>query len=97
MVTNTVTGNKFDDRDDMAYRLSVDYDLSDVTEIQFTYSDQKSEDNRFQEEVSFCSQSLFFGCSPFERGGMNVAADTRGHFSGAFAFLAHLHPGSCCQ
>ena len=92
MVTNTVTGNKFDDRDDMAYRLSVDYDLSDVTEIQFTYSDQKSEDNRFQEEVSFCSQSLFFGCSPFERGGMNVAADTRGHFSGVFAFLAHLHP-----
>jgi hypothetical protein len=41
MVTNTVTGNKFDDRDDMAFRLSVDYDLSDVTEIQFTYSDQK--------------------------------------------------------
>jgi len=24
---------------------------------------------------------------------MNVAADTRGHFSGAFALLGHLHPG----
>ena len=23
---------------------------------------------------------------------MNVAADTRGHFAGVFAFLAHLHP-----
>ena len=25
---------------------------------------------------------------------MNVAADTRGHFSGAFALLAHLHPSA---
>ena len=25
---------------------------------------------------------------------MNVAADTRGHFSGVFALLAHLHPGN---
>jgi len=93
MVTNTVTGKDFDDRNDMAFRLSVDYDLSDRTQVQFTYSDQESDDNRFQEEVSFCAQSLFFGCSPYERGQMNVAADTRGHFSGAFALLAHLHPG----
>ena len=94
MVTNTVTGNDFDDRNDMAFRLSVDYDLSDRTQVQFTYSDQESDDNRFQEEVSFCAQSLFFGCSPYERGEMNVAADTRGHFSGAFALLAHLHPAT---
>ena len=93
MVTNTVTGKDFDDRNDMAFRLSVDYDLSDRTQVQFTYSDQESDDNRMQEEVSFCAQSLFFGCSPYERGQMNVAADTRGHFSGAFALLAHLHPG----
>jgi len=93
MITNTVTGNDFDDRSDTAYRLSVDYDISDVTQLQFTYSDQKSDDNRMQEEVSFCAQSLFFGCSPYERGGMNVAADTRGHFAGAFALLAHLPNG----
>ena len=30
--------------------------LSDRTQIQFTYSQQESDDNRFQEEVSFCSQ-----------------------------------------
>ena len=94
MVTNTVTGNDFDDRNDMAFRLSLDYDLSDRTQVQFTYSDQESDDNRFQEEVSFCAQSLFFGCSPYERGAMNVAADTRGHFAGAFALLAHLPAGT---
>ena len=94
MVTNTVTGKDFDDRNDMAFRLSVDYDLSDRTQVQFTYSDQESDDNRMQEEVSFCAQSLFFGCSPYERGQMNVAADTRGHFAGAFALLAHLPNGT---
>ena len=94
MITNTVTGKDFDDRSDTAFRLSVDYDISDVTQLQFTYSDQESDDNRMQEEVSFCAQSLFFGCSPYERGGMNVAADTRGHFAGAFALLAHLPNGT---
>ena len=59
MVTNTVTGNEFDDRNDEAFRLSVDYDLSDRTQIEFTYSQQESDDNRFQEEVSFCAQDHF--------------------------------------
>ena len=90
MVTNTVTGNEFDDRSDEAFRLSVDYDLSDRTQVEFTYSQQESDDNRFQEEVSFCAQDAFYGCSPFARGGMNIAADTRGHFAGAFGMLAHL-------
>ena len=90
MVTNLVTGNEFDDRNDEAFRLSVDYDFSDRTQIQLTYSQQESDDSRFQEEVSFCAQDPFYGCSPYSRGGMNVASDTRGHFAGAFGMLAHL-------
>ena len=93
MVTNLVTGNEFDDRNDEAFRLSVDYDFSDRTQIQLTYSQQESDDNRFQEEVSFCRQDPFYGCSPYFRGGMNVASDTRGHFAGAFGMLAHLWTG----
>ncbi|MDA7829755.1 TonB-dependent receptor [Gammaproteobacteria bacterium] len=92
MVTNVITGNDFDDRSDMAFRLSVDYDLSDRTQVLFTYSDQESDDTRFQEEVTFCSQDQFFGCDPYQRGGMNVPLDTRGGFAGAFGFLAHLYP-----
>ena len=94
MVTNRVTGNVFDDRSDLAFRLSVDYDLSDRTQVLFTYSDQESDDNRFQEEVTYCAQDQFFGCDPYQRGGMNVPLDTRGGFAGAFGFLAHLYPGS---
>ena len=94
MVTNTVTGNEFDDRNDEAFRLSVDYDYSDRTQVQLTYSQQESDDTRFQEEATFCQQDAFYGCSPFARGGMNIAADTRGHFAGAFGMLAHLWPGT---
>ena len=92
MVTNRVTGNVFDDRSDLAFRLSVDYDLSDRTQVLFTYSDQESDDNRFQEEVTYCAQDQFFGCDPYQRGGMNVPLDSRGGFAGAFGFLAHLYP-----
>jgi outer membrane receptor protein involved in Fe transport len=94
MVTNLVTGNEFDDRNDEAFRLSVDWDISDTTSLEFTYGQQESDDTRFQEEISYCSQDQFYGCNPYELGGMNVAADSRGHIAGFFGFLAHLQPGS---
>ena len=94
MVTNLVTGNDFDDRNDEAFRLSVDWDISDNTNLEFTYGQQESDDTRFQEEVSYCLQDPFYGCDPYFRGGMNVAADSRGHIAGFFGFLAHLQPGT---
>ena len=94
MVTNLVTGNDFDDRNDEAFRLSVDWDISDTTSLEFTYGQQESNDTRFQEEISYCAQDRFYGCNPYQRGLPNVAADSRGHIAGFFGFLAHLHPGS---
>ena len=94
MVHNPVTGNDFDDRNDMGLRFSLDWDISDTTDFKFTYSGQKSDDTRPQEEVSFCQQDQFFGCSPFARGGLNQAADTRGHVAGFVGFVAHLDPGT---
>ena len=93
MVTNLVTGNDFDDRNDEAFRLSVDWDISDATSLEFTYGQQESDDTRFQEEISYCAQDQFYGCNPYVRGQANVAADSRGHIAGFFGFLAHLHPG----
>ena len=90
---NTVT-EKMDDRNDQAIRLSIDWDINDVTELKFTYSGQKSDDNRPQEEVSYCQQDAFFGCSPWERGTPNTAADSRGIGAGLFSFIAALYPGT---
>ena len=94
MVHNPVTGNDFDDRNDMGLRFSLDYDISDTTDFKLTYSAQKSDDKRPQEEVSFCAQDAFFGCNPRFRGGLNQAADTRGHVAGFVGFVAHLDPGT---
>ena len=86
------TGGDFDDRNDQSIRLSVDWDINDITELKFTYSGQKSEDTRPQEEVSFCQQDQFFGCSPWERGPINSSADSRGIGAGFFGFFAALYP-----
>jgi len=94
MVDNPFTGNVMDDRNDEAVRLSIDWDINDTTELRFTYSGQKSDDNRPQEEVSFCKQDQFFGCSPWERGTPNTAADSRGIGAGLFSFIAALYPGT---
>ena len=84
----------FDDRNDQAIRLSLDWDINDITELKFTYSGQKSEDNRPQEEVSFCQPDQFFGCSPWERGPINASADSRGIGAGFFGFFAALYPST---
>jgi outer membrane receptor protein involved in Fe transport len=94
MIDNLVTGNKMDDRNDQGVRLSVDWDINDKTELKFTYSGQKSDDNRPQEEISYCQQDAFFGCSPWERGTPNTAADSRGIGAGLFSFIAALYPGT---
>ena len=88
------TGGDFDDRNDQSIRLSVDWDINDITELKFTYSGQKSEDTRPQEEVSFCQQDQFFGCSPWERGPINSSADSRGIGAGFFGFFAALYPST---
>ena len=94
MVNNPVTGNDFDDRNDIGVRLSLDFDISEKTDLEFTYQYQQNDDNRPQEEVSFCKPDQFFGCSPYERGELNQAADTRGHVAGFVGFIAHLDPGT---
>tara|TARA_B100000242_G_scaffold77095_2_gene50500 strand:- start:806 stop:3583 length:2778 start_codon:yes stop_codon:yes gene_type:complete len=94
MIHNPNTGTDFDDRSDVGLRISLDWDISDTTDFKFTYSGQESDDNRPQEEVSFCAQDQFFGCSPYERGGLNQAADTRGHVAGLFGFYSLIDPGT---
>ena len=94
LLNNTNTGEMMDDRNDASGRLSLDWDISDSTELKFTYFVQESDDNRPQEEVTYCAQDPFFGCSPYSQGSMNVAADTRGTAGGGFGFIAGLYPGT---
>lgn len=91
---NLELGTTYDDRDELAIRLSVDWELSDTMLLKFTTQHQSSDDNRPQEQLSFCKQDMLFGCSPFERGPANQIADTRGHYTGALNLLSHLDAGT---
>ena len=94
MVQNLATGNLMDDRNDASVRLSIDWDINDTTELKFTYSGQKSDDNRPQEETAYCQPDPFFGCSPYSLGQMNRAPDSRGTAFGLFGFIGLLYPGT---
>jgi outer membrane receptor protein involved in Fe transport len=94
MVENGYTGNAMDDRNDQSIRLSVDWDINDTTELKFTYSGQKSDDNRPQEEASYCQPDQFFGCSPYERGPLGGSPDSRGSAFGLFGFIGLIYPGT---
>ena len=87
MVMNLNNNTSYDDRNDVGVRWSVDWDMNDTTGLKFTYSAQKSEDERPQEELSYCAPDAFFGCSPYSKGFMNQPSDGRGHIGGILGFI----------
>ena len=91
---NLELNTKYDDRDELALRLSVDWEIGDTMMLKLTTQYQTADDNRPQEQLSFCNQDQFYGCSPFERGAANQIADTRGHYTGILNLLAHLDAGA---
>ena len=82
MMYNTNLNSPFDDRNDMALRLSMDWDISDSTMLKFTYSMNEADDNRSQQDVVYCAQDPFFGCSPCSVGLQASTADSRGEVGG---------------
>ena len=91
---NLELNTKYDDRDELALRLSVDWEIGDTMMLKLTTQYQTADDNRPQEQLSFCNQDQFYGCSPYERGAANQIADTRGHYTGILNLLAHLDAGA---
>jgi len=94
MMYNTNLNSPFDDRDDTALRLSVDWDISDTTMMKFTYSMNEAEDNRAQQDVVYCAQDPFFGCSPYSVGLQGSTADSRGEVGGLLGLVAFGMPSS---
>jgi outer membrane receptor protein involved in Fe transport len=91
---NLELNTKYDDRNEQALRLSVDWEIGDTMMLKLTSQYQTADDNRPQEQLSFCTQDQFYGCSPFERGTANQIADTRGHYTGILNLLSHLDAGA---
>tara|TARA_Y100000589_G_scaffold159388_1_gene151668 strand:+ start:66 stop:2183 length:2118 start_codon:yes stop_codon:yes gene_type:complete len=90
-IENIYTGNDIDGRDAYGIRLSVDFDISETTKLEFTHDRSETEDNRQNIGIIVCAPHPVFGCSPFERGTFGQSADTRGSTAAIFNFIAGLN------
>ena len=90
-IENIYTGNDIDGRDAYGIRLSVDFDISETTKLEFTHDRSETEDNRQNIGIIVCSPHPVFGCDPFERGTFGQSADTRGSTASIFNFIAGLN------
>ena len=88
MMYNTYLNSEYDDHNEIAGRFSFDWDISDRTELKFTYTFNESDDSRTQQDALFCAPDQFFGCSPFSRGSQGQGPDTRGEVDGVLGFVS---------
>ena len=91
VIENIYTGNDIDGRSQYGLRLSVDFDISDDTTLQFTHDRSESDDNRQNIGVIVCASDPLFGCDPFQTGTFGQPADTRGSTAALFNFVAGLN------
>ena len=59
-VDNLLTGNNIDDRDQLAFRFSLDREIGDTARIQLTYEAQSGDDKRFNIGQIYCSKDPLF-------------------------------------
>tara|TARA_X000000368_G_scaffold147944_2_gene116671 strand:- start:1588 stop:4296 length:2709 start_codon:yes stop_codon:yes gene_type:complete len=90
-IENIHTGNDIDGRDQYGLRLSVDFDISDDTVLQFTHDRSESDDNRQNIGIIVCASHPVFGCDPFQTGTFGQPGDTRGSTAAIFNFIAGLN------
>tara|TARA_B100000902_G_scaffold7987_1_gene10121 strand:- start:1599 stop:4397 length:2799 start_codon:yes stop_codon:yes gene_type:complete len=93
-VENVNTGNIVDDRNQIAMRLSLDWDLSDTSRLQLTYENQKGSDNRFNIGQIHCDKDPLMGCDPYTLGKMGQPGHKAGAFTGVYNLLANLQPSA---
>ena len=90
-IENIHTGNDIDGRNAFGVRLSVDFDVSETTSLEFTYDRSETDDNRQNIGIIVCESHPVFGCNPFERGTFGQPGDTRGSTAAIFNFIAGLN------
>ena len=93
-VENLHSGNVVDDRHQLAARLSLDWDLSDSSRLEFTYENQKGSDKRFNIGQIHCDKDPLLGCDPYTLGAMGQPSHKAGAFTGVYNLLANLQPSA---
>lgn len=90
-IYNIETGNMVDNRDTSDYRITLNYEINDTTELTLMHQSHDADDKRSHFNANFCSRDPFYGCLPWEKGVLNAPAMATGSIDGLFGVIAQTN------
>ena len=90
-IYNINTGNDVDTRDTSDWRLTLNFEINDTTDINFVHQEHSADDSRSHFNANYCSRNRFYGCLPWEKGGLNTPSMTSGTIDGLFGVIAQTN------
>jgi outer membrane receptor protein involved in Fe transport len=90
-IYNIETGNMVDNRDTSDYRITLNYEINDTTELTFMHQSHAADDKRSHFNANFCARDPFYGCLPWEKGVLNAPAMATGTIDGLFGVIAQTN------
>jgi len=93
-ILNMHTGNYVDNRDTSDYRITLNYEINDTTELTLMHQSHAADDKRSHFNANYCARNVFYGCLPWEKGDLNAPAMATGSIDGLFGFIAQTNNGN---
>lgn len=90
-IYNVHTGNDVDTRDTSDWRLTLNFEINDTTEINFVHQEHSADDSRSHFNANYCARDRFYGCLPWEKGELNAPGMTSGSIDGLFGVIAQTN------
>lgn len=90
-IFNVHTGNDVDTRDTSDWRLTLNFEINDTTDINFVHQEHSADDSRSHFHANYCSRNRFYGCLPWEKGELNAPAMSSGTLNGLFGAFAQTN------
>jgi len=90
-IYNVHTGNDVDTRDTSDWRLTLNFEINDTTEINFVHQEHSADDSRSHFNANYCARNRFYGCLPWEKGELNAPGMTSGSIDGLYGVIAQTN------
>lgn len=90
-IENLKTGNMVDNRDTSDYRITLNYEINDTTELTLMHQSHAADDKRSHFNANYCDRNKFYGCLPWSKGALNAPGMTSGTIDGLFGVIAQTN------
>ena len=90
-ILNMHTGNYVDNRDTSDYRITLNYEINDTTELTLMHQSHAADDKRSHFNANYCERNRFYGCLPWSKGNLNEPSTASGSIDGLFGAIAQTN------